>query len=116
MLTEESYQLAWGIYLAAALGILLLLRHWMQAHISAGWLVTLLLLLAALMLTPAPAASDSESYAPAWLVATFDLLTHGSQSLMRAAEPLLAMLLLAIALGLVFKVLSSLFFRKKPEQ
>lgn len=116
MLTEESYQLAWGIYLAAALGFLLLLRHWMQAYLSAGWLVTLLLLLTALLLTPAPAASESESYAPAWLVAVFDLLTHGSQALMRAAEPLLLMLLLAIALGLVFKILSSLIFRKKIEQ
>jgi hypothetical protein len=115
VLTEESYRLAWAIYLVGALGFLLLLRHWLHSHISAGWLVTLLLVLAALLLTPAPAASDSESYAPAWLVAVFDLLTHGAEALMRAAEPLLLMLLLAIALSLVFNVLSVVLFRKRPE-
>ena len=75
MLTEQSYQLAWGVYLAAALGFLLLVRYYLAAILSPGAMVTLLLVLAALVFTPATASEDAETIAPAVLVALFDLLT-----------------------------------------
>lgn len=112
MLTAQSYLLAWAVYLAAALGLLWLVRHWLAARVGAGLQVTLLLVLAALVLTPSLAHPDLQSYAPAAVVAIFDLLTQGSDSVLRSLEPMLLMLLLALGLGVLFVLLKRWVIRK----
>ncbi|MCZ6829642.1 MAG: hypothetical protein O7F73_08655 [Gammaproteobacteria bacterium] len=113
MLTTESYQMAWGVYLAAALGLLWLVRQWLRPRSGAALQVTLLLMLAALVLTPSLADPELEHYGPAVVVAVFDLLTHGPESIMRSVEPLLLMQLLAVALGLLFLILTRWVLKPK---
>ncbi len=102
MLTTESYYIAWSVYLLAALGLLIVVRGWLLQRLSPASMVALLLLLAAWMLTPALPETGAQSYAPAVVVAGFDLLTHGPQAATRALKPLLWMSGLALTLGAVF--------------
>ena len=112
MLTEESYQFAWGIYLLATIGTLLLVRGWLLTRLSPAKMVTVLLMLAALLLTPALPESGMTTFAPGLVVAGFDLLTHGPEAVMRTLRPLLIMQAFAVAMGLVFFVLQRFIFSR----
>ncbi len=102
MLTAESYQTAWAIYVLAGLGLLLSLRIWLIASWSPAKSVTLLLVLAALTLTPSAPGEDASGYAPAVVVFGFELLTNGAESAMESLRALLASLALALALATGF--------------
>lgn len=117
MLTTESYYIAWTVYLLAALGFLIVVRGWLLQKLSPAAMVTLLLLLAAWMLTPALPVSDAQTYAPAVVVAGFDLLTHGPEAFTRALKPLLWMSALALILGAVSFLFQRIrqSSRQKPE-
>ena len=111
MLTEQSYQLAWATYLVAAAGLLLLFYVWLRGRLSSGPRVTLVLLLAALVLTPARAGLEHDTQAPALVVAVFDLLTHGSDAVTRPLKPILLTLIAALLLGLFYWTLSRWVFK-----
>ena len=115
MLTAASYHTAWAIYLAAALALLVLVRQWLRPRVGAGWLVTLLLMLAALLLTPSLADPDLHSYAPALVVAAFDLLTHGPDSVQRSLRPMLVMQALALVLSFIFLIITRWILRSKEK-
>jgi hypothetical protein len=110
MLSTESYYLAWAIYLLAALGFLLVVRSWLVHVLSPASVVTILLLLAAWMLTPALPEAGADTYAPAVVVAAFDLLTLGFEEFIRALKPLVLMTGLALVVGVGFY----LFQRRFP--
>jgi hypothetical protein len=116
VLTAASYHTAWAIYAMATLGFLLLVRHWLRPRVGPGTQVTLLLLLAALALTPAQVSPELASYAPAVVVLVFDWLTHGSESVLRPLEPMLLMFLLALGLGLLFTLVGRWLFPPKDSQ
>lgn len=90
MLTSENYLIAWIIYLAASLGVLFpgryLLNRWFEKRTAAVGYA----LLAVLLLMPWTSHHDISYLAPAWLVASFQLLTRGLTESMRSGIPLLS--------------------------
>jgi hypothetical protein len=112
MLTAENYQIAWGIYVVGALGILLYLRFWWRRHITGGGSIALLLLLAALILTPAHPGGDTPSYAPALVVAAFDLLTYGPEAAIRPLRPIGVVAGAALITALIIQLLRLLLGRR----
>ena len=112
MLTAENYQIAWGIYTVAALGMLLYMRFWWRRRVSGGGSIVLLLLLAALILTPAHPDGDTPSYAPALIVAAFDLLTYGSEEAIRPLRPIGVVAGTALVASAVILLLRQLFRRR----
>ena len=98
MLTPESYQTAWLVYLAAATAGLVYLYVLIGPRMGRGSRLALLLVLAGLVLTPAHPAEDISTWAPAIFVSGFELLTNGPEAAARPARSLLAAE--AIALGL----------------
>lgn len=94
----ESYLMGWLIYLAGALGFLLL--SW---YLSRGFPALLRwplrAALAALVLLPWPSGPEHRELAPAWIVTTFDSL-FGEASPWRAGGPLLMVVALAAIAGL----------------
>ena len=94
MLTAESYVTAWSVYLAATLAGLLFLYAWISPGMGRAWSLTLVLLLAVLALTPARPGEDLGTWAPAVIVAAFNLLTDGVEAALR---PLRAMLIMSVA-------------------
>lgn len=100
MLTAESYVMAWAVYLAATLAGLLFFYIWISPAMSRAGGLTLVLLLAVLALTPARPDADLGTWAPAVIVAAFDLLTDGVEAAMRSLRPMLIMSALTLALCL----------------
>lgn len=105
MLTNDSYMIAWLIYALAAVGALLLLNLWLRNSLGGVGRFNLLLVLAAMVLTPAYPDTVVETWAPAIFVTGFDLLTHGPESAMRALRPILVMVALSLVICLVLTLL-----------
>ena len=101
LLTAESYQLAWLAYGGATLGALLILFFWTRSWIPGGLRVVLFLVFAALALTPAHPAPDVQTWAPAIVVAGFELLTNGTDAALRPLRSVLAAEAIAVALCLL---------------
>jgi hypothetical protein len=93
--------------------LLLLIYYWLHSRLSSGPRVTLVLLLAALVLTPARVDLQHDTYAPALVVAVFDLLTFGSEAVLRPLKPILLTLIAALSVGLVFWILARWVFKPK---
>ena len=99
-MSAESYLLGWGVYLAALMGFLALgwylsrrWPYWLRHPVRA--LVTVLLLL------PWTVSSDSQQWAPAWIIALFDGLIQPDARAGRAGWPLLVTVLaVTLAAGL----------------
>ena len=111
MLSESSYMTALYIYLGAACAILLCLAWWLGRSWRAGWVTLVVLLGAALLLTPAYPREDADTLAPALIVAAFALLTEGPEAAEHALKPLALMSGLALAVTLVLSV--TLFRRRR---
>jgi hypothetical protein len=102
VLTSESYLLAWAVYVAATLTGLLIFYVWISSAMSRAAGLTLVLLLAVVALTPARPAADLSTWAPAIIVAAFDLMTDGVEA---ARQPLRSMLVAsALTLGVCLLV------------
>ena len=101
MLTAESYQMAWLAYVGATLGALLILFFWTRNWIPQGLRLVLVLVLAALALSPAHPAADVQTWAPAIVVAGFELLTNGVEAALRPLRSVLAAEAIAGALCLL---------------
>ncbi len=101
MLSESSYLTAIYAYVGAACVMLLYLAWWLGRHWRAGWVALVVLLGAALLLTPAYPKDGVETLAPALIVASFQLLTDGFEAAEHALRPLGFMSALAVALALL---------------
>jgi hypothetical protein len=101
LLTTDSYMVAWIIYALATVCALLQFNLWLRSSLGAVPRFTLLLMLAAMALTPAHPEAGVTNWAPAIFVAGFDLLTLGPESAMRALRPILMMVALVLVVGLL---------------
>jgi O-antigen ligase len=99
MLSQESYPLALYVYLGAGGAFLLCLGWWLGRSWGAGWAVLLVLLSAALLLTPAYPNADTDTLAPAIVVAGFQFFTEGPEAAEHALRPLGAACLAALVLA-----------------
>lgn len=109
MLDENSYLQALYLYLGAAGAILLYLSWILKRYWSSAWVCFTVLVLAALLLTPAYPAPTISTFAPALIVALFETMINDVDAAMHAIKPLLFMLGLAVVLSLIFRFT---FFRK----
>ena len=101
MLSESSYLTAIYVYVGAACVMLLYLAWWLGRHWRAGWVALVVLLGAALLLTPAYPKKGVDTLAPALIVASFQLLTDGYEAAEHALRPLGFMSALAVVLALL---------------
>ena len=101
MLSESSYLTAVYVYVGAACVMLLYLCWWLGRHWRAGWVALVVLLGAALLLTPAYPKEGVDTFAPALIVASFQLLTEGFEAAEHALRPLGYMSALAVVLALL---------------
>ena len=102
MLTAESYMTAWLVYAVAAAGVLLCLHLSWLGRLPGPARLSVLLVFAVLMLTPAHPADDVDTWAPAIVVAGFDLLTDGVDAALARGRLLGALCLLALLPGLAW--------------
>ena len=104
MLSESSYLMAIYVYTGAAFGLLICLAWWLGRHWRAGWVALVVLLAAALLLTPAYPKADVDTFAPALIVAGFQLFTEGYAAAEHALRPLAYMSALAVVIALLLWV------------
>ena len=111
MLSEMSYLTAIYTYIGSALVMLLLLAWWLGRSWSAAWASFVVLLLAALLLTPAYPKEGVTTLAPALVVAGFQWFTEGPEAAEHALRPLAFMSAAAVGLALLLRF--TLFRRKR---
>ena len=110
MLSESSYLTAIYTYVGAACAILLILGWWLARHWRAGLVALVVLLSAALLLTPAYPRDGVDTLAPALIVAGFLLFTDGYAAAGHALRPLGFMSGLAVGAALLLQL--TLFRRR----
>ena len=88
MLNDSSYHMAIFIYVGSALVFIVYLGWWLGRHWRAGWVTLVVLLMAALLLTPAYPKAGVHTMAPALIVAAFQFMTAGLPSAVYALRPL----------------------------
>jgi hypothetical protein len=99
-------------YVGAAVVLLLCLAWWLRKSWRAGWICLVVLLGAALMLTPAYPDDGVTTLAPAIIVAGFQLLTEGVEAAGHALRPLGTAVGVAVAVSLLLSL--TLFRRRIP--
>ncbi|MEH6589729.1 MAG: hypothetical protein V7746_05705 [Halioglobus sp.] len=115
MLSDSSYLTAIYTYVGAALAALIILAWWLGRSWRAGWAALAVLVSAALLLTPAYPNADTVTFAPALVVAVFEMLTYGPEAAEHAFRPLIFMLAVAVVVAIVLRLL--VFRRRKaPDQ
>jgi hypothetical protein len=103
VLDETSYLQALYLYLGAA-GAFLLYMSWILARYwRAAWVCFTVLLMAALLLTPAYPDPTITTFAPALIVALFESMINGVDAAQHAVKPLGFMLCLALVLSLLLR-------------
>jgi hypothetical protein len=105
LLSDSSYLTAIYIYVGAALAALLLLAWWLGRSWGAAWAALVVLVGAALLLPPAHPNADTVTFAPALLVAVFEMLTHGPDAAEHALRPLAFMLAIAVVVAILLRLL-----------
>ncbi len=111
MLSESSYLTAIYVYCGAAIMVVLCLAWWLGRRWPNGWVALLVLLAAALLLTPAYPQPGADTMAPATVVAAFQLATEGLDSARHAIKPLGYSCGLAVILALLLRVT---LLRRRP--
>ena len=104
MLDETSYLTAVYVYVGAATVMLLYLAWWLSRHWRAGWVTLVVLVGAALLLTPAYPKAGVSTMAPALVVALFQIMTQGIESSRHALRPLIFMSGLAVVITLLLNI------------
>ena len=104
MLTDSSYLTAIYVYLGSA-GVFILCAGWWLSRLwRPAWVSLVILLLAALLLTPAYPKPGVETMAPALVVAAFQFITGDTPSADHALRPVIfligAVFVIALLLGL----------------
>jgi len=100
-------------YIGAASAILLYLawilgRQWRW---RGGWVALVVLMSAALLLTPAYPEPGVKTFAPALIVAVFEGLINGPEAAQHAVKPLVFMAGLALLVSLALRLI---VFRRRP--
>jgi len=104
VLTEQSYLIALYTYIAAALAFVLFLGWRASRYVGPGTVALLVLVAAALLLTPAYPKAGVTTFAPALIVAAFQWLTYGPDTVGHALRPLGLALAVAAVLATVLKL------------
>ena len=91
-------------HLQAACVILLYMTWWLSRHWRGSWVAFSVLIIAALLLTPAHPNADITTYAPALVVAIFEILTNGPEAARHALKPLMFMAGLAVVLASLLRL------------
>jgi hypothetical protein len=104
VLSESSYLTAMYVYCGAGMLVVLCLAWWMGRRWPNGWVAMLVLLSAALLLTPAYPREGVDTMAPALIVAGFQLATEGVESAQHALRPLGYTCSLAIGLAVLLRL------------
>lgn len=104
MLDESSYLTAVYVYVGAACVILLYLSWWLGRHWRPGWVALVVLLAAALLLTPAYPKAGIDTMAPALIVVAFQVLTADIDSAQHAIKPLGFFSGLAVVVALLLRL------------
>jgi hypothetical protein len=104
VLTENSYLAAVCIYVGAALLMLSCLTWWLRRRWRAGWIALLVLVGAALLLTPAYPREGVGTLAPALVVAGFQFFTAGFTAAEHALRPLAATSAAAVGLAVLLRL------------
>lgn len=115
MLTESTYLTAIYSYCGAAILVALLLAWWLGRRWRNGWTALIVLLSAALLLTPAFPQPGVNTMAPALIVAGFEFLLNGPEAAQHAIKPLSIACGVAVVLALLLR-LTLLRPRKSPAQ
>jgi hypothetical protein len=110
MLTDSAYLTAIYVYVGAAIVMLMYLAWWLSRHWRPGWVTLVVLVLAALLLTPAYPKTGVSTMAPALIVAAFQIATQGVEAANHALRPLIFMAGLAVVFALL---LSMTLFRRR---
>jgi hypothetical protein len=101
------------VYIGAALAIMLYLAWWLSRHWSPGLVALVVLLAGALLLTPAYPKEGVNTFAPALIVAVFQLITEGVEGAGHALKPLAFACAVAVVLALLLRLS---VFRKRPRR
>jgi len=101
VLSESSYLTAIYVYTGAACALLICLAWWLGRQWPGGWVALVVLLAAALLLTPAYPRAGVDTFAPALIVAGFQLFTEGYAAAEHALRPLGYMSALAVGVTLL---------------
>jgi hypothetical protein len=101
MLTDSSYLTAIYIYLGSASLFIVCAGWWLSRLWRPAWVLLVMLLLAALLLTPAYPKLGVETMAPALVVAAFQLITGGTASADHALRPVIFMIGVAFVIALI---------------
>jgi hypothetical protein len=91
-------------YLGAGLAMLLYLAFWLRKYWRSSTVALLVLLAAALLLTPAFPREGVITVAPALIVAGFQLALEGVDGAMHALRPLALTLTIAVVLALLLRL------------
>ena len=100
MTEQPDYLIATLVYLGTALLALVAMFWWLRR----AWRWLLLLAGAALLMTPAYPYEGVDTFAPALIVAAFQLLTAGPEAAAHAVRPLVAALGLALVVTLLLRI------------
>jgi hypothetical protein len=104
MLTDSSYLTAIYVYLGSA-GVFILCAGWWLSRLwRPAWVLLVMLLLAALLLTPAYPKPGVETMAPALVVAAFQFITGGTPSADHELRPVIFMIGVAFLIALILGV------------
>ena len=110
MLTEESYLMAMYAYLGSAGVLILYMGWWLSRHWRPTWVTLVVLLMAALLLTPAYPKEGVDTMAPALVVFGFQFMTSGMEGAIHALRPLQFMCIAAVVLTVLMWLV---FFRRR---
>ncbi|NIB44431.1 hypothetical protein HBA55_32885 [Pseudomaricurvus alkylphenolicus] len=108
-MNTESLTLAWGAYLAGALGLMIVWWH-MTAAVKRDWLRPLLrVFMAALLLCPYSIGEDYTQMAPAILMVLMETIFEGGEAFNRVGPTLLGV----VGAALVVTVVCQLIWRQR---
>lgn len=116
MAGESGYLVAMLVYLGSALAALLVMGWWLRHSWRPVWICLLVLVGAALLLTPAYPHEGVTTFAPALVVAAFQLLTAGPEAAQHAFRPLVFALGLAVFVSLFLWLVLLRSGRKNPAE
>ena len=103
MLDESSYLDALYLYVGAACAFIVYMGWILKRYWSAAWVSFVVLLVAALLLTPAYPSPSISTFAPALIVAIFESLINGVDAARHAIKPLMFMIGLSFVVSLLLR-------------